>query len=724
MNFIRLLAPISLLFGTTVGAQVATVDLHPGLTITKSVRIARKVYTLRAHPSMDSSVIVIRGSNITVDFNGAELRGASLDALPDEAAGVAIRIDGGRNVKIINARVRGYRVGIRATGTRGLTLANNDVSYNWKPRLFSLVEHESLVDWMSFHHNENREWLRFGAGVYLEDVVGGEVSGNTAEQGINGLMMTRVDSLRIHDNTFAYNSGLGIGMYRSSHNTIYRNVVDFNVRGFSDGFFKRGQDSAGLLMFEQSSHNVVAWNSITHGGDGLFLWAGQTTMDTGEGGSNDNLYYQNDFSYAPTNGIEATFSRNDFLGNRVQGSEHGLWGGYSFDSRIIGNCFADNRYGIAIEHGQDITIADNMFNADSIALRLWGDSIAPSDWGYPKKRDTRSRDYRIRNNVVASYSFPPLRVANTTIADSSDNLQGWPGGPDKCAFQRRLTPEVVKTVVSRLPQSDAREIPVSPTSVMLRDAIVIDEWGPFDWRSPKLWPVDSVRAPTVRMRVLGPPGAWRLVQSKGVTRVSSERGRIGDTITVTPMPDANATNGWSIVLEYVGEATMDSRGVKRGKGAPVTFGYELFAPAIAWDTKFYAWADSTDPRTHAAAFAQLIVGPPLMIRQESRLDYFWSRPGISGVPREKFAVVATGRVNVPAGAHTLRTISDDAVRVWIDGKLAIDNWKPHESAVDNVIITQGPHDLRVEYVQVDGWVELRVEVVRGVQRSVGSAGPH
>ena len=27
-------------------------------------------------------------------------------------------------------------------------------------------------------------------------------------------------------------------------------------------------------MYEQSSHNVVAYNSVTHSGDGLFLWAG------------------------------------------------------------------------------------------------------------------------------------------------------------------------------------------------------------------------------------------------------------------------------------------------------------------------------------------------------------------------------------------------------------------------------------------------------------------
>jgi len=47
--------------------------------------------------------------------------------------------------------------------TRGLWLIDNDLSYNWKPRLYSVIEHESLIDWLSFHHNEKDEWLRYGA---------------------------------------------------------------------------------------------------------------------------------------------------------------------------------------------------------------------------------------------------------------------------------------------------------------------------------------------------------------------------------------------------------------------------------------------------------------------------------------------------------------------------------------------------------------------------------
>jgi alpha-L-fucosidase len=139
---------------------------------------------------------------------------------------------------------------------------------------------------------------------------------------------------------------------------------------------------------------------------------------------------------------------------------------------------------------------------------------------------------------------------------------------------------------------------------------------------------------------------------------------------------------------------------------------------------FFAWADSTDPRTRPDAFRELLAGAPLLTRTEPRLDYMWYRPTIASLPPERFAAVATTSVTLGPGDYTLRTISDDAVRVWIDGRLAVDNWKPHESLVDNAPIEAGRHDIRVEYVQVDGWAELRVELVRGTQRSEGSPGPH
>ena len=160
-----------------------TIQLRVGLVITQSAQIASGFYRLAAPASLDSGVITIRGNDITVDFAGATLEGLAPDSAPDLAGGVAIRVEGGRNVRIVNARIRGYKVGILARHTINLSLVNNDLSYNWKPRLYSEIEHESLVDWLSFHHNEKDEWLRYGAGAYLSGVEAGEITGNTVTQG-------------------------------------------------------------------------------------------------------------------------------------------------------------------------------------------------------------------------------------------------------------------------------------------------------------------------------------------------------------------------------------------------------------------------------------------------------------------------------------------------------------------------------------------------------------
>jgi parallel beta-helix repeat protein len=717
-----------------------TIELRAGLVITQSARVVPRVYRIAAPESIDSAVITIRGDNITLDFAGATMEGIPPDFNPDLANGVAVRIDGSRNVRILNAHIRGYKVGILARHAKNLSLIDNDLSYNWKPRLYSVVEHESLIDWLSFHHNEKDEWLRYGAGAYLSDVEAGEIRGNAVTQGMNGLMLVRTSGLRIWNNNFSFNSGLGIGLYRSSGNSIMHNQVDYDVRGYSEGFYRRGQDAADLLVYEQSSKNVVAFNSMTHGGDGVFLWAGQSTMDTGEGGANDNLFYMNNFSFAPANGIEATFSRNAFIRNYVEGCEYGMWGGYSFGSRIVGNRFLDNRTGIAIEHGQNNIILANTFVDDSTAIRLWGDSIQPSDWGYPKHRDTRSNNYRIDGNLfgrarvgVRASNTSALSVINnrfmevdsvSVVRDSSGYLFADNTTALDAPWPRRFLRPPLELVDSVLPLPGGF-MPLRPdTSVAVRprSAILVDEWGPYDYRSPKLWPVDSVRGIPSRLRTLGPPGKWRVVSRRGVASVSAESGSIGDTMVVVPKPDS--LGDWELTLEYAGTLTTSPRGVVLPPRAPYRFSYSRFEPAIAWTTRFFKWSDSTgDPRKAPDAMTVLQRTVPTISAQLPRLDFEGYR-ALPNLPRENFALEATGSVDLAPGEYTLRTLSDDGVRVWIDGALVIDDWKPHETALDFAPIAGGHHDIRVQYYQGDGWYEIRLDIVRGRDRSSGSPGAH
>lgn len=697
-----------------LGAQGRPVPLRAGMVITESVRIAPGTYRLPAHASLDSALIVVRGEGVTVDLTGVRLEGTAPDADPDAGQGVAIRVEGGRNVTLRGGGLRGYRIAVLARGTRGLTLEGMDLSHNWKPRLFSLVGHESLVDWLSYHQNEKREWLRFGAAIFLEDVRGGTIRGNRVVQGMNALLMTRTDSVMIRDNTFAFNSGLGIGMYRSSDNVIARNVMDYNVRGYSHGWYRRGQDSAALLMYEQSHRNIVAWNSMTHSGDGLFLWAGQETMDSGTGGANDNLFFGNDFSFAPTNGMEATFSRNRFIANIVEGNDHGLWGGYSYASVVEGNCFSRNRVAIAIEHGQDNRIVRNAFRGDTTAIYLWANPIEPSDWGYPKHRDTRSRDYTITDNAFGGHGTP-WRVSQTTGLDSARN--GESGA--RCS-PRTLLGARYDSLAPALP-GVAPRLPAVSWPRRERSAIVVDEWGPFDWQSPKLWPADTM-ADAVRLRTLGPVGRWRVVERRGVAALSSTRGAIGDTLVVIPEPGHE--QDWEVALEYVGGATVSPRGVRAVAGRPVRFTYGRTDPVATWDVRFFTWTDTLgDPHRAAGNLDAILAQRPLMTRRETRLDYQWYRPRF-GLPQDRWALEARATVDLPPGEHSLRTISDDAVRVWVDGRLVIDRGTPGGSELHYAGLPGGRHEIRVAFYQLTGWTELRVDIVRGASRSAGSAGPH
>ena len=395
-------------------AKRETVTLTPGTILTRTAQVKPGEYLL---PSDDetgkTASVTIRGDNLTIDFANAILRGTAPETLPDARKGTAIRVEG-RNVTIKRLRVHGYKIGLFAQNCPGLRVLDSDLSYNWKQHLKSTPERENLDDWMSYHHNEANEWLRYGAALYLDGCDGFEVKNVRVRGGQCGLMLPRSNKGLVWNCDFSYLSGIGVGLYRSSENRVLHNKIDWCVRGYSHGVYNRGQDSAGILVFEQCNKNLFAYNSVTHGGDGFFLWAGQTTMDTGQGGCNDNLLYGNDFSFAPTNGIEVTFSRNKIVSNWVEGCDHGVWGGYSYDTLILRNYFQRNNRGVAIEHGQHNVMRGNRFWGDNEAIVLWQNAKQDPDWGYPKHHDTVSHDYKIEYNY-----FEPVKTA-FSLRDTRD----------------------------------------------------------------------------------------------------------------------------------------------------------------------------------------------------------------------------------------------------------------------------------------------------------------
>ena len=59
-------------------------------------------------------------------------------------------------------------------------------------------------------------------------------------------------------------------------------------------------------------------------------------------------------------------------------------------------------------------------------------------------------------------------------------------------------------------------------------------------------------------------------------------------------------------------------------------------------------------------------------------------------------------------------LSDDGVRLWIDGAVVLQNWTWHGPTSDSADIDIGPgeHELTLEYFQVDGGNALALELDR------------
>lgn len=699
-------------------AQVTEVVPTPGMVITTTTRVKPGTYRLPGREG--AAAITVRGANITVDMTGVVIEGGEPFADPDGYVGTGIEIDGGDHVTLKGATIRGYKTAILARKSPFLHLTGNDLSYNWKQRLWSGIEKESLVDWMSYHNNEKDEWLRFGAAIYLSECDDAEIDHNRAMQGQNGLMITRSARLKIWNNTFSFLSSVGLGMYRTTDSMVAHNKLDYAVRGYSHGFYYRGQDSAGILMYEQSSRNVFHHNSATHGGDGLFLWAGQSTMDTGQGGANDNVFYGNDFSHAVANGIEATFSRNRFINNRIEDCWHGVWGGYSFDSVFYRNTFANNDEAIAIEHGQNISITENTFKGDKVALRLWANATQDPNWGYPRTRDTRSRDYVVVGNTFEDHQTL-LDVSRThglefrmntltgTIGALMKNGIGVEGLRWDAASAGGITEVpvgVTQPVWLQWPNGMSTQI--REGTPRGRSTIIVDEWGPYDYKSPKVWPVGKATDRPLKLRVLGPKGNWKLISARGGAS-NAKAGVTGAEIIVTL---AAGNTDLRLEFEYIGEEVVDPRGRRTPAGQPHRFVYELFEPSIAWKTQWWTWAESADPLKAPADFERRLKDTPTLSATVPRFDLISGRTLVEGLPNDRLALRAEGEVRLPPGDYELVTISDDGIRVWVDDTLVLERWDIHGSTIDRLPLTGGRHRIRLAYFESTGWAELKVTVRR------------
>ncbi len=101
-----------------------------------------------------------------------------------------------------------------------------------------------------------------------------------------------------------------------------------------------------------------------------------------------------------------------------------------------------------------------------------------------------------------------------------------------------------------------------------------------------------------------------------------------------------------------------------------------------------------------------LTGSVVLTRTEG-VNFTWPASPGPGVAADDFSVRWTGTVAVPSsGIYNFQTISDDGVRVWVDGRLVVDNWTDHAPTTNtsaSITLTGGQqYRITVDYYERAG----------------------
>jgi len=106
-------------------------------------------------------------------------------------------------------------------------------------------------------------------------------------------------------------------------------------------------------------------------------------------------------------------------------------------------------------------------------------------------------------------------------------------------------------------------------------------------------------------------------------------------------------------------------------------------------------------------------GPPAVTRIDPKLDFWWTLFGPHpSVDADWFSVRWTGRLVAPAsGRYRLGIEADDGYRLYIDGRLVIDDWKKESFRTITApieMVAGRAYDLKVEFYENAGNVKFRL----------------
>lgn len=192
------------------------------------------------------------------------------------------------------------------------------------------------------------------------------------------------------------------------------------------------------------------------------------------------------------------------------------------------------------------------------------------------------------------------------------------------------------------------------------------------------------------------PGKQRLTSE---TSVRFED--LGEGVWYFHLRGRTEEGNWSPPVHFPLTVTRDPAFVEQGRGR----GYY---PTGLRGT-YFDDPDQTPP-------GPFFTGEPVLTRNDPQIHFTWQAdqtPG-PGIGNQYWSARWVGKLLVPADGEYVFFLNflDDAGRLWIDGKLAIDSWliqPPSFHASRPLRLRSGEHDLRLEYHQGPASGSIRLE---------------
>jgi parallel beta-helix repeat protein len=266
--------------------------------------------------------VIVRSDYVTIDGNGATLVGPGIPSKPETFQGVGITAENCKGVTLRNFKVRGFASGLVMKGGDHWLIENCDFSDNY---------HVPEAGW----GNGPRQ-----GGMILTGVRGSIIRDNRANRVWNGLDLDNCSGNFVAHNDFSHCSNVCLKMATATNNFVIDNNLSYGLRIAPGEVHAR--DSTSVLMESGSDNNEFRGNDITHGGDGLFIRVLNNWVST------NNVFIENDCSYAHNNCVESWSPGNTFIRNKANHGSYGFWLGGSDQTVLVGNEAAYN--GLPDEH--------------------------------------------------------------------------------------------------------------------------------------------------------------------------------------------------------------------------------------------------------------------------------------------------------------------------------------------------------------------------------------